>query len=465
MARFLVLLCVGLGVCIGRSQTDAPTPPTPSQEAAADESTWDPAPAFWVWDRTAFRPDDLEELQAVGSSRLYWLLEDMQTSFPSPSSIRDYELIDYCPVIRFPPGAETVLQDRCWSLLRPSKSGVPAKITIFDRYMLHGELQIDFDCPASLLPQYAARLKKLRKDLELDHLSVTALASWIDAPGFDALEKVADELVPMFYDLEKDEAADVRNGQLHRLIDASTVAWIRKWKACSSPWRAGLPNYQRLTFFNEDGSLVGHHRKWSINGLITHPAIEPLAQQPDQMRLYQVTANGSLAGTRISRKQTLVWRQPDETTTRQAIEAARTAGARGIVWFAHPASPSKAWHSVPHLAALQAGSKPSPKLTIQIRPAGTLRLINEGPGDLIMHPTGRPFKLVIEAPPGSFGHGGPDHFLRKQAPGASLNHPETIRRVELEFAKLHSGESLSTANRFLHLTDPDQLTWSVQPAP
>jgi len=467
MARLLVLLCLALIGCEKSDETPAPAEATTRKAGQNPPSNpnWDPTPSFWVWG-SGFKVAEL--MPTNGSHELpsyYWLLEDLQNFIPHASISRAEIQGSQCPVIRLPPGAETVLKDDCWSQLRATKSGNPTKVVLFERYIVSGRLQIDFDCPSALLPQYANRLEALRNDLELDHLSVTALASWIDAPGFRALGEVADELVPMFYDLERDEPADVRKGNFHGMVDASTIQWIHKWNPCLTPWRAGLPNFQRLSIFNEDGSLVGHHRKWSIDGLLNHPAIEASPAQPDNIRLYQVVADGTLSGIPIQTQQTLAWRQPDESMTREAIDAARSAGAIGIVWFAHPDSAPKAWHSVAHLTELQQSQPEEPQLTLEINQLGALRLTNAGPIDLLMSHPSDPIRLIVEAPPGSFSHGGPGRFSRKEAPGASLNHPETIRRVELEFAELRSGDSLITGHKFTTLTEPSQLQWSIEPAP
>ena len=310
----------------------------------------------------------------------------------------------------------------------------------------HKRLQLDYDCSTSTLAYYARFLTKLRKELQLNHLSVTALASWVDAPDFHELCQSVDELAPMFYDLEIDDSDRIRANNPLAMVSSGTQMWIQKWKTCPVTWRAGLPNFQRLSLFESSGKLIGHLQRWSPAHLARLPGLTPLSQTTPGSQTFRVTREIRYDSVSMKPGQLLIWRIPSEEDTFRAIEIAKAGGASGVIWFTHPDSTPVAWHSISHLSALQKNENPQSKLRHEFLPDGSITLVNDGPGDLTSLPGDEPRKLILTAKaPGIFVHGNPGDFLDIAAPGSSLVRPELARTITLSFSDLRSGKSLTSA--------------------
>ena len=422
-------------------------------------------PSFWVWNRNQGLSDrSIEELTRVNTSRLYWQIADLENPYKPfithrrSSHLLDDKRITLTAVIRLPPGRDSILSPIQRELIRDS---IRSSLVDFPAT----PIQLDYDCPANILNDYAAFLKALRSELAIQHLSVTALASWVDSPGFKTLAASVDEVVPMFYDLEADHAHEIKNGSPRALIDDTTILWIERWRAWPIPWQPRLPNFQRLTLFKDDGTLIGHHPHWSVSGLLSHPAIKQLPESPTHTRQFEVLAKGRLSNVAIKPGQTLIWRAPDEDLTVKAIETARKAGASSILWFAHPDSAPTAWHSATHLANLQSGRETQPNLQLSVSKDGQIILTNSGSGDLPPRPNGELWSLVLESETlGSFNQFNPGNFISIDAPGASLANPQFSRKVVLAFAALRANNSIKSATQLI--TDPaTSPDWHLFPTP
>lgn len=98
-------------------------------------------------------------------------------------------------------------------------------------------IEIDHDCASASLDDYARWLVELRALLPEDTLlSITALPTWLDAPGLAALRAASDESVLQVH------AIDARSGTL---FDAAEAAdWARRWGDSSPrPYWVALPAY------------------------------------------------------------------------------------------------------------------------------------------------------------------------------------------------------------------------------
>lgn len=98
-------------------------------------------------------------------------------------------------------------------------------------------IEIDHDCASAALDDYARWLVELRALLPEDTLlSITALPTWLGAPGLAALRAASDESVLQVH------AIDARSG---RLFDATQAAgWARRWgDASPQPYWVALPAY------------------------------------------------------------------------------------------------------------------------------------------------------------------------------------------------------------------------------
>jgi len=114
-----------------------------------------------------------------------------------------------------------------------------------------GGVEIDFDCPASRLGEYAKLLAAVKAKLPADAtLSVTALPSWLGSPGLDAVLAQSDEAV-----LQVHAVSDPAHG----LFDPKQArTWIDAFaKATGKPFRVALPAYGSALVVDAQGNRVG----------------------------------------------------------------------------------------------------------------------------------------------------------------------------------------------------------------
>lgn len=428
-----------------------------SCKPSSRQATFDTPPSFWVWHRsTSLQESEIAALHRARSSRVYWQVVEFgwkddrweprqiapKSSLP-PSAI---------PVIRLDPGTAI--------LNRPEAA---AKLTQWLRFWSGGampkQIQIDYDCPVNRLGDYAVFLQALKSEGKITSVSVTALASWIDAPAFPRIANACEELIPMFYDLEADRASDVIKGQSIAMVHPLCSAWIQKWNTCTTPWRAGLPNFERLTLFADNGTSLGHLRQWTPEQVRRHAALEELHPPSSGIAWYRVTADSFLAGTVLKRGQSLCWRAPDEEALRQAIHSAEVAGASGIVWFTLPGPGIRAHLSAEHLAALSNPSRQA-NLRMEYLPDGRMALINDGPRDLPCNLNRMPYRLHLTTQEGlAIVRSDPGDFLQIEGnPSSPLS-----SKIVLHFLSLPAGARLETPRGWhtasQHLPSPQ---WSVE---
>lgn len=420
-------------------------------------------PSFWVWHRSSSLNDgEIAALRSVATPRLYWQIAEFGWHdgkwTPRPLGKPPEPLPDggpvIVPVVRLDPGADSLLKpEAAASLVRWLRfhyGDAPPRV-----------LQLDYDCPLRLLPRYAEYIGELKSQLGLEEISVTALASWIDSPALADLGKVVSELMPMFYDIAADPPAQVSAGSFVPMAGGEAERWIARWKACRIPWRAGLPNFERLTLFQSDGHLVGHLRQWSPESLASSSLIEPVAQAPG-IATYRVTGAGTLDGTSLDPGQILAWRAPGQDALRRLIAASSSAGSRGIVWFALPGPGLRASHSPSHLATLAKGGAIVPSLRASIDTEGRMAIRNEGPGDLVIQPGDAPHRLVLEADrPGSFKPHGPGRFFALASypePALSI---EFSQRIALSFMELRVGSEIASESGLIPSREGRELRWSL----
>jgi hypothetical protein len=425
--------------------------PSPPAAVAADRT-----PGFWVWHRST-------QLAAeeVPAGRIYRQIAEFgwREGKWSPRAVAaaDALLENEIPVVRLDPG--------------PAFLGRPDAAAMLAKWLRHhfrdevpASLQLDHDCPVRLLPRYAAFLGELRGELALQEISITALAGWIDSPGFKQLAEAADELVPMFYDLTADPPQDIAAGKAKPMAGPEAAAWIARWKSCRTPWRAGLANFERLTLFEADGTLVGHLKQWTPESVAQAGFLKALPHVTGGAG-YRVTREASLHGTRLKASQLLVWRAPDDGALRGLLDASCAAGARGIVWFALPGPGLRAARSPSHLAALAQGEAPSSGLHARLGDDGRVVLRNDGPGDLLIEPGGAlPQLVVLSDQAGTFTDAGPGAFADLTSPQP----PKFSQKLVLSFPRLLVGEEIASDSGLIPARDGRDLSWSLDgssPAP
>lgn len=305
------------------------------------------------------------------------------------------------------------------------------------------EVQLDFDCPDRVLGDYAGFLGALGRQLAPTRISATALAAWPDHPQFRKLAAAVHALVPMFYDLQADAAAAVREDRYVPLAGAGVAPWILKWRACPVVWYAGLPNFERVSVFRRDGDLIGHLRGWTHDPLLFQPALTGRSAGAG-VAVFEVLRPTALAGTRLEPGQRVVWRTVDAGALAGMADAARQAGAGGVVYFALPGPGLQAAFSASHLGTAVGSAA---DLALDRTGDGELVLHNRGPVDLPARVVGagapgeRGWALVLRAAErGTFRGSGTGEFALAESPDGVP--AEESRVLILRFSRLPAGASV-----------------------
>lgn len=112
-------------------------------------------------------------------------------------------------------------------------------------------IEIDYDCAASRLGDYAGLLATIKAKLPPDTtLSITALPAWLDSPALAGVLAQADEAV-----LQVHAVTDPRHG----LFDPQQAqGWIERFaKVDAKPFRVALPAYGSALVLDARGHRVG----------------------------------------------------------------------------------------------------------------------------------------------------------------------------------------------------------------
>ncbi|QJE95921.1 DUF3142 domain-containing protein [Luteolibacter luteus] len=429
---------------------------------ASSPLSQDQAPGFWIWHRSsALAERETASIRKSGSGPLYRQIVEFgwRNGEWSPRPLGTADVLGSAtPVLRLDPGPAMMEQpDAAASLAKWLRHHFDGKVP--------SAIQLDYDCPVRLLPRFGVFVSELRSELGLEKVSVTALASWIDSPAFPRFSETVDELVPMFYDLTADPPGDVVAGKVVPMAGTDTARRIERWKKCRKTWRAGLPNFERLTLFKADGSLVGHLRQWSPEALADMQSLKPLSGFSGGAA-YRADRSINFQGTSVEADQLLVWRAPDNEELKHLIRTSFSSGASGIVWFALPGPGLRTSRSPQHLAALARSESPFPSIKATRDSAGRIILRNEGPGDLVMKPGGEMHQLALESDrPGSFAHAGPGDFFRTSLPEGSPISINFSRKIVIHFAGLGVDEEIASEPGLVPVKDHQELRWSLDASP
>ena len=112
-------------------------------------------------------------------------------------------------------------------------------------------LEVDYDCPTSRLPEYAAVLKQVRTNLPHDwQLSMTALPAWIGSPALPRVLAQVDSSVLQVH--------SVMRPQLGLFQAGIALRWARDYaRIAPHRFRLALPNYGSRVAWNADGTVTG----------------------------------------------------------------------------------------------------------------------------------------------------------------------------------------------------------------
>jgi hypothetical protein len=407
--------------------------------------------SYWVWNRSSpLSADELAALKAQGVTELYWHVGELDDragewrwrkaliTLP-PSELRIVPVIRIDPLSRepFSPAATE-------ALVAKLREAVNARGW--------SELQIDCDTPDRLLASYARVLADIHK--LVPRLTVTALAGWSRTPHWQALQDSVDEIFPMFYDLEADPPGVGHGAAPRPFIERDVIAaQLRDWSKCRIPWRAGLPNFARLTVYNAAGKSRGHIRQWRWNDVCFNTALlsSNTTGGPETV-LLRASWKTQIAGTTLEQNESLAARWPNRAALAEATIASKAANARGIVFFRLPdKSPAGGW-SLPQLAQL--GSTEAPRLVLRRAGESTLVLINESAIDVEPRLVGegerdRGYALEIDAPAPIWREAMEGDFWRVTAHANPDEKPQPVpvplaTRLTFWFSELHAGGQLKT---------------------
>lgn len=316
------------------------------------------------------------------------------------------------------------------------------------------ELQIDFDCPDRLLGEFARFVGAVHR--VVPHLSITALAHWIDLPEWKNLEAVAEEIVPMFYDLEQDPLVGSGRWPLPLANPDNIGPQLARWSGCTKPWRAGFPCFARLSVYDRTGKSRGHIRNFNWADVCFDKALLSAPGAHLGTTLLRAASRTVIAGTLVERDEFIAARWPDRQALAAAIAMAEGAGARGIVWFRLPEAANATGWSLRQLGSLNAAEEVAdPMLMLERGPDARLVLSNRSEGDLAPRlqgdsgPRDRGFALELDARAPIFRDVLAGDFWKVAAHIDPEDAAKPVAlplatRVTLWFSHLRSGESLRT---------------------
>lgn len=417
-----------------------------------------PSPAWWVWNRTTpLTAEETAALQKHGVRELQWNLGTLTRKGVGwtgadklylPAPVNGVSVI---PVVRLHHAPATMAEPAADEALAELLARLCGHLGCHT-------LQLDYDCPDRLLPRYAEALGKIRKRITPVRLSVTALAGWPRVAGFKEWCAQADEVVPMFYDLESDAVAERRAP----LLSQQTVQeQIPLWERCTTSWRAGLPNFTRVTVLDAQDKALGHVDTWRWETLLYDSAWEvrdPTTQGMTELRARTATKVGR---TPIAQGGGLLIRWPDGKLLQAATQAASAAGARGVVLFKLPQTDSPSgWSLGTVLEALRAQEPKDLLPAVQNfrlvqKKDSRLTLVHEGSVDLPPRFAPPGWTLELEVAPSALAELAAGEFA-----GRDTAREEQTGHVTLQVAHLRSGGSLRTGY-FQYLHPPAVLRWRI----
>jgi hypothetical protein len=334
--------------------------------------------SYWVWHRaTPLTPGEKEELTGQNVKTLFWSIGEMEQrggvwvwkSAPTPLAPLTPEF-RVVPVVRLNPAARVPFPPESLPALVEKLKAVASPA---------GDLQIDYDSPNRLLPEYAAALREIRR--VLPRISITALADWPRLASFADLARSVSEITPMLYDLQGDPTGVGPETPPPPILDPSQAAGIlRTWKACPTPWRAGFPTFARLTVFDSAGHSRGQIPNWTWEDFCFHPRLRTLGPTQLGVTLLRADADTRVAGTAVAGGEIVASRYTDRAALAQMAAQAQENGATGVTYFRWPDGTDPAGLSPSDLGKLTTPS--APQLVLRPTTEGGLELINNSAFDL-----------------------------------------------------------------------------------
>jgi hypothetical protein len=226
-------------------------------------------------------------------------------------------------------------------------------------------LQLDIDCPTGSLPQYAAFLNKLRKELPPNSaISITALLDWFrDSTALADVIKETDEFVPQFYDVGE------RGGAIAAKFDGAK--WARNFNRFQKRFRVGIATFGRAQMVNRQMLFF---RDLTPLDIASNPHFALDSKHNDAGELvisYRATERVSFDYYSFAKGDTIQFILPTLDSIRAAVRSAQEIKGycAGVVFFRWPsANETLAMQPAEVLAAggLSAATRESPPSVHQI---------------------------------------------------------------------------------------------------
>lgn len=253
-------------------------------------------------------------------------------------------------------------------------------------------LQLDFDAPTRLLPQYAQLLQRLRELLPPNtKLSITGLPTWASSRDLKAVLAAVDFWIPQCYGT----AIPAHVNQRLPISSPSDVArTITKVRQLNKPFYAGLSAYSYAILYAKDGSLLELRGDldpaWAAHNtsleLIERQTFKGEANASEMRYVYRAKNDVVLDGLIIQAGETLVFDLPSAASLRASARAVReNAGEAllGICVFRVPMTNDETTLSVGEIAtaltdtqtkvatAITVKNSPDQQLTLRAENVGT----------------------------------------------------------------------------------------------
>jgi hypothetical protein len=335
-----------------------------------------------------------------------------------------------------------------------------------------GRLQIDCDCPDRLLLSYARFLEDLRK--RVPHLSASALAGWSGHPALGKLQESVEELDVMFYDLVPDLSPTSRENPPYPLLNEAVFArQLAAWEQCKTTWRAGLPNFGRVTVFDSTGKSLGQIRNWTWDEVIFQPRLKFVSAPVPGVILMKAEADLVMAETPVKSGAFVSVRWVDRQTLANALSLVKKSRAAGTVFFRLPDSSDPSGWSVSQINQIMQGRVEEAQVELRKAGEGFIlqnksgadlppRLLGDGPND-------RGYALEVDAPACIWREALPGDFWRVGLHASPDTKPVAVpapfaTRLTFWFSRLRAGENLKTGLiQLAPEADFHQIRYRIQP--
>jgi hypothetical protein len=286
------------------------------------------------------------------------------------------------------------------------------------------------------------------------------------------LQGSVEELDVMFYDLMPDAPHIGPDNPPYPLLDERTFAdQLASWQGCKVPWRAGLPNFGRVTVFDAKGRSRGQIRSWTWDEVIFQPRLKFVSAPAPGMVLMKAAGDLVMAETPIKAGEFVAVRWVDRETLARILAMVKKSDSAGMVFFRLPDSSEPSGWSLSQLRELIEGRVEAANLRLR-REGDCLVLQNGSAADLPPRLAGdddRGYALEVDAPVQLWREAIPGDFWRVAAHADPEKSPVAVpvplsTRLTFWFAGLRAGESIKSG--LIQLApdaDPRQIRYRILP--